>query len=225
LEQLQSRLWVSLPGRLAQLRRQWVGQQAALDPIRWKERVQGQQEQLAQLRQRLLSGLTSRCWRERPQLTSWTSQLPQLVQHQVERERTLWKELSSRLRLAGARLGQGEAARQQQWQARLKTAMLTLLKSSRNHFQPLQTGLPIQFLRLLEQQRGEAEQLKSLLVALSPERPLQLGYALVRDGQGNLVSSVNGRKAHEAVEIALADGHLDCRIEHIRALPGSRTTA
>ena len=69
----------------------------------------------------------------------------------------------------------------------------------------------------LAQQRSWLEQQRRLLEALSPQHLLQRGFALVRDGTGAVLRSVHGIKPGAQLQIALADGAIEARVERVNA--------
>ena len=62
---------------------------------------------------------------------------------------------------------------------------------------------------------AEGLTLTILLQALSPQHLLGRGFSLMRDGQGQIVSSIGQLKAGEGVMIELADGALDATVDQI----------
>jgi exodeoxyribonuclease VII large subunit len=54
------------------------------------------------------------------------------------------------------------------------------------------------------------------LEALSPRATLERGYAIALDGQGGLVSSVEGVGEGDPLELVLSDGRVDTRAERVR---------
>jgi exodeoxyribonuclease VII large subunit len=76
---------------------------------------------------------------------------------------------------------------------------------------------------LLQRERQLLDHRRQLLQALSPQHLLGRGFSLVRDGQGQIVSSIGQLKAGDGVMIELADGALDATVGHIhrdRPCPG-----
>lgn len=67
----------------------------------------------------------------------------------------------------------------------------------------------------LAQHRSWLEQQRRLLEALSPQHLLQRGFALVRDGAGAVLRSVHGIEAGAPLQIALADGAIEARVEAV----------
>jgi exodeoxyribonuclease VII large subunit len=67
----------------------------------------------------------------------------------------------------------------------------------------------------LAQHRSWLEQQRRLLEALSPQHLLQRGFALVRDGAGAVLRSVHGIEPGAQVQIALADGAIEARVEAV----------
>ena len=68
---------------------------------------------------------------------------------------------------------------------------------------------------LVQRERQLLEHRRQLLQALSPQHLLGRGFSLVRDGQGQIVSSIGQLKAGDGVMIELADGALDATVERI----------
>ena len=67
------------------------------------------------------------------------------------------------------------------------------------------------------EQKAEAslEGLRVRLKALDPLAPLQRGYALACDAKGKALRGVGELAVGEAVQVRLADGRLDTRVERI----------
>ena len=68
---------------------------------------------------------------------------------------------------------------------------------------------------LLQRERQLLDHRRQLLQALSPQHLLGRGFSLMRDGQGQIVSSIGQLKAGDGVTIELADGALDATVGHI----------
>lgn len=120
--------------------------------------------------------------------------LREALRGRAELERQRWRHLKNQLqplKLQGAVHLQQQQL--QNWQARMRAA------------------LP----RLLENKRLELQEQRQMLQTLSPQRVLERGYALCLDDQGQLVTGVAGRKAHDQLEIRLADGRLQCAVEQV----------
>ena len=78
---------------------------------------------------------------------------------------------------------------------------------------------------LLQRDRQLLDHRRQLLQALSPQHLLEKGFSLMRDAQGQIVSSVGQLKAGDGVMIELADGALDATVEQIhrhQPCPGQR---
>jgi exodeoxyribonuclease VII large subunit len=65
---------------------------------------------------------------------------------------------------------------------------------------------------LLQAWRQQLQHRRELLDALSPQRLLQRGFALVRGGDGRLVRSVQAVEAGDALQLELADGRIDATV-------------
>jgi exodeoxyribonuclease VII large subunit len=63
--------------------------------------------------------------------------------------------------------------------------------------------------QLLAAWRQQLSQRQELLRALSPQRLLQRGFALVRQSDGRLLRSVQQAKAGDLLQVELADGRID----------------
>jgi len=77
---------------------------------------------------------------------------------------------------------------------------------------------------LLERQRQRLGQQMALLQALSPRHLLERGFALVRDGQGNLVRSITGVGEGERITVELGDGSLEAEVRQRQLLKASAAT-
>jgi exodeoxyribonuclease VII large subunit len=64
----------------------------------------------------------------------------------------------------------------------------------------------------VQRERQLLDHRRQLLQALSPQQLLGRGFSLVRDGQGQIVSSIGQLKAGDGVMIELADGALDATV-------------
>jgi exodeoxyribonuclease VII large subunit len=54
------------------------------------------------------------------------------------------------------------------------------------------------------------------LAALSPYATLERGYAIVRDGDGHVVTAARSQASGAALHVLLAQGALHVRVEHVR---------
>jgi exodeoxyribonuclease VII large subunit len=64
--------------------------------------------------------------------------------------------------------------------------------------------------------RTDLEAQRTALAALSPFATLERGYAIVRDEQGTIVREAISRPVGSAVQVRLARGELDARVERVR---------
>ena len=69
--------------------------------------------------------------------------------------------------------------------------------------------------RILDQQREQLQHRLELLRALSPDRLLERGFALVRQPDGRLVRSVAQVSVGAALELVLADGRIETAVQKL----------
>ncbi|CAN7417261.1 exodeoxyribonuclease VII large subunit [Acidovorax sp. LjRoot129] len=123
-----------------------------------------------------------------------------------------------RLDQAGARLGRpsGLVARQQMQLARLAQHMRhgVLLKLQRlaHTQQALGADLPVKLQRRLTQHADRLDRASLRLELLNPRLVLQRGYALLTDGDGHAVTSVQQARPGDALRATLADGAVDVTV-------------
>ena len=58
--------------------------------------------------------------------------------------------------------------------------------------------------------------LAAALDAMSPMKVLSRGYAIARNGEGRVLSSVKQTGAGETLSLRLADGSLRCHVDEVR---------
>ena len=68
----------------------------------------------------------------------------------------------------------------------------------------------------LQRLRQELHQKRLLLQALSPERWLQRGLALVNNASGTAITGINDVRPGDRLTVQLRDGLLDTRVDAIR---------
>ena len=102
------------------------------------------------------------------------------------------------------------------YSARLRSPM-ALLERQQDRLAQYQTRLGHWAERSLSREQRRLGELSLRLQALDPEQPLQRGYALITDEQGHLIDSIHKAPPQTAVELRLADGRLQARIESVRA--------
>ncbi|WP_411877036.1 exodeoxyribonuclease VII large subunit [Vulcanococcus limneticus] len=73
--------------------------------------------------------------------------------------------------------------------------------------------------RLLQERRRELGHRLELLGALSPQRLLERGFALVRGESGQLVRSVGQLHAGDSLQVELADGSIGAQVTAVRPSP------
>ena len=159
------------------------------------QRVQRQREILDSLRLRTCFSEPQRLWEGPLRLKEKLVEgLREALRGRAEWERQRWRNLKNQLqppKLQG--LVQLQRQQLEHWQTRMQASMP----------------------RLLENKKLELHEQRQMLQTLSPQRVLERGYALCLDDQGQVVTGVAGRKAHDQLEIRLADGRLKCAVEQV----------
>jgi len=74
-------------------------------------------------------------------------------------------------------------------------------------------------IRLLQERRRELGHRLELLGALSPQRLLERGFALVRGESGQLLRSVDQVHAGDSLQVELADGSIEAQVAAVRPSP------
>ena len=69
--------------------------------------------------------------------------------------------------------------------------------------------------QLLQQRRQHLQQRRVLLAALSPQRLLERGFALVLSPNGQILRSVQQVKQGDRLHLELADGRIDAEVHHV----------
>ncbi|MBF0153279.1 MAG: exodeoxyribonuclease VII large subunit [Magnetococcales bacterium] len=87
------------------------------------------------------------------------------------------------------------------WRQRVETGLFRLVQANRHG---------------IRQRREHLSAQHSRLVALSPRATLERGFAIVRDGQGSLVRQTDGLMPGDAINVTLARGALDARVDRIK---------
>lgn len=98
--------------------------------------------------------------------------------------------------------------------ARLRNPM-ALLERQQDRLTQYRTRLTHWAIFALERNKRQLSELSLRLQALNPEQPLQRGYALVTDADGHLIDSIRKAPPSSVVELRLADGRLQARVENI----------
>ena len=98
--------------------------------------------------------------------------------------------------------------------ARLRSPA-ALLERQQDRLNQYQTRLKLWSQRALEREQRRLSELRLRLQALDPNQPLKRGYALVTDAHGHLVDSINKAPPDSQVQLRLADGQLQARIESV----------
>ena len=113
-------------------------------------------------------------------------------------------------------LGQRRLLLRQLIQHRLEQEQLRL-QGQRERWQQLH---PSQLLLQLQQQ---LEQRRHLLQALSPQRLLERGFALVLGPDGRVLHSVRDLQPGHSLHLELADGRIDALVQHLHPHPSRGT--
>ena len=104
------------------------------------------------------------------------------------------------------------AMRLDSYSARLRSP-LALLERQQDRLKQCRTRLTHWVERTLERDKRRLSEFGLRLQALDPNQPLQRGYALITDVQGHLIDSIHKAPPQSAVELRLADGRLQARVE------------
>ena len=104
-----------------------------------------------------------------------------------------------------------------QRQSRLKEALLGRIHRERQRLQDraiaLQQQSPLEKIRRFRQELAQKHQ---LLKALSPERWLKRGLALISNEAGDSISSLESVKIDDQLNIRMSDGSLEARVDQIQ---------
>ncbi|RZO00919.1 MAG: exodeoxyribonuclease VII large subunit [Synechococcus sp. MED-G134] len=120
-----------------------------------------------------------------------------------------------------------EAERQAlvQRQSRLRDALLGRILRERQRLQDrtvaLQQQSPLEKIRRLRQELAQKHQ---LLKALSPERWLKRGLALISNEAGESISGLESVKIGDQLNIRMSDGSLEARVDQIQRSEPNTTT-
>ena len=117
-----------------------------------------------------------------------------------------------RLRQRVSRQLDEAAMRLDGYSARLRSPM-ALLERQQDRLLQYRTRLSHWAERTLSRDQRRLGELTLRLQALDPEQPLQRGYALITDEHGHLIDSIHKAPPQTAVELRLADGRLQARVE------------
>ncbi len=108
----------------------------------------------------------------------------------------------------------------QQRRQRLKELPSIWLVREQQRLRDRRTALALQAPELrLQRLRLQLEQKRSLLRALSPERWLKRGLALVTDAEGIAVTSVNQAQLDSRLTVSFEDGSVDTLVQRVRPAP------
>ena len=77
--------------------------------------------------------------------------------------------------------------------------------------------------RRLQQLRQQLEQRRALLRALSPQRWLNQGLALVSNGQGMAIDGVKGVRKKDTLTLSFQDGSIETVVTQVRPQNSSST--
>ena len=103
-----------------------------------------------------------------------------------------------------------------QSRSQLRQALSLSLQAKRHQLTSLQAQLElIRPSRLLAHQRQGLQQRRELLEALSPQRLLRRGFALVRAPNGQLLRSIKQIGSGDSFQVELADGRLQAQVTDV----------
>lgn len=122
----------------------------------------------------------------------------------------------ARLRQRVTRQLDEAAMRLDGYSARLRSPM-ALLERQQDRLNQCRTRMTHWVERTLDRHKRSLSEFSLRLQALDPNQPLQRGYALITDAHGHLIDSIRKAPPQSAVELRLADGRLQARIESILA--------
>jgi exodeoxyribonuclease VII large subunit len=105
----------------------------------------------------------------------------------------------------------------------LRTRLDQRVQQQQQHLQQLQRRL-VQGVQVeLRQASDRTQALRSHLMTLDPDTVVRRGYALVRDGAGQLVTQAIALKPGQALDVQLAQGHLTVQVTQVHPPPTSST--
>ena len=93
-------------------------------------------------------------------------------------------------------------------------------RQGRERLQMMQTRQKRAFANLVERRRAALDGQAKLLASLSHKSVLERGFALVRDENGRMLRSVKKAHAGQILDLELADGHIQSRVENNPKNPG-----
>ena len=106
----------------------------------------------------------------------------------------------------------------EQWRQRLQVAVRERVLAGGHRQQQLGRDLPAAVARWQERRQQGLRQAQTRLELLNPQQVLARGYALLADGDGQLISRVADAPVGTAVRAQLADGALDMVVTQPRLL-------
>lgn len=121
-----------------------------------------------------------------------------------------------RLRQRVTRLLDEAAMRLDGYSARLRSPML-LLERQHDRLDQCRTRLKHWIERSLEHDKRRLSEFGLRLQALDPNQPLKRGYALITDQHGHLIDSIHKAPPQSTLQLQLADGRLQARVESVVA--------
>ena len=78
--------------------------------------------------------------------------------------------------------------------------------------------------RRLQELRQTLDQRRALLRALSPQRWLKRGFALVSNAQGIAIDGVEGVRKKDKLTLSFQDGSIEAAVTQVRSQPSSSTS-
>ena len=180
----------------------------SVDQAEWAQRFDSMGERLRQTMDR-------KCQQTRQNLLHLRSRLRNPAQTLGQQRSTL-NELQRRLQKAEqlridtaqrnlSALQQRLAAQHPEWQ--VQAQRIQLKQKQKQVSKLMQSRLNVE--------RGRLNQYQRLLASLGPENTLSRGYAIVQDGQGNVLRSASQTAQGEQVNIRLASGRVFATVDEI----------
>jgi exodeoxyribonuclease VII large subunit len=90
------------------------------------------------------------------------------------------------------------------------------LSADEGRLQHLGDRLPRPVAARLARDRAAVDGAAATLAALGPWATLERGYAIVRDASGTIVRDASSLAASDPIEVRLARGSVDARVEGVR---------
>jgi len=140
----------------------------------------------------------------------------ELIAPDQARMRSLLEMQQGRLRQRLTRQIDEAAMRLDGYSARLRSPM-ALLERQQDRLNQCRTRMTHWIERTLDRHKRGLSECGLRLQALDPSQPLQRGYALITDAHGHLIDSIHKAPPQSTLQLRLADGRLEARVESVLA--------